>query len=159
MSYPLKSNPYCEKRQEESLNQGFSPLNTQNIYNNGYIPAGQPIYVEAPYNNGQKAPFTALPPQQQNFTAPLLHPAIIQGSVSHVDLRKPGKVPINIPCPNCNVNVRTITEPKTGLLTWVSSIFLCSLGLCCLPFCVESLKDTEHSCPACGATVALHTRM
>ncbi|XP_054897144.1 cell death-inducing p53-target protein 1 homolog [Poeciliopsis prolifica] len=63
-------------------------------------------------------------------------------------------------CPHCKNNVVTSIEYKVGLLTWI--IFGVLLLFCwpcsCIPFCVNSCKDVQHSCPECNNVLYLYKR-
>lgn len=55
-------------------------------------------------------------------------------------------------CPFCHNTISTVTKHKAGLLTYLSSAFLCivSLGVCFwIPFVVNRCQDVYHYCPNC----------
>ncbi|XP_008409050.1 cell death-inducing p53-target protein 1 homolog isoform X2 [Poecilia reticulata] len=63
-------------------------------------------------------------------------------------------------CPHCKNTVVTSIEYKVGMLTWI--IFGVLLLFCwpcsCIPFCVNSCKDVQHSCPQCNNVLHLYKR-
>ena len=65
-------------------------------------------------------------------------------------------------CPRCAVPVKTATKKVTGQNTLIWSAIGCFLGsLCCLclvPFCMDSTKDVEHTCPACELNLGVYKR-
>mmetsp|Transcript_23104 Transcript_23104/g.91646 ORF Transcript_23104/g.91646 Transcript_23104/m.91646 type:complete len:162 (+) Transcript_23104:176-661(+) len=68
--------------------------------------------------------------------------------------------PVQTVCRSCHRTVVTRTSKETGLAVWGSCCVLCLagcwLGCCLIPFCVEDLKDTTHTCPECGTLLGEH---
>ncbi|XP_036413157.1 lipopolysaccharide-induced tumor necrosis factor-alpha factor homolog [Colossoma macropomum] len=65
-------------------------------------------------------------------------------------------------CQFCQREIATVTRAVNGALTWTIFGTLLLLGIwpcCLLPFCVESCKDIEHTCPHCHNIVHVHKRM
>ncbi|XP_003746428.1 lipopolysaccharide-induced tumor necrosis factor-alpha factor homolog [Galendromus occidentalis] len=61
---------------------------------------------------------------------------------------------VRMGCPYCGKLVVSQTTYQRGMLTYVASLVVGSLGgsLCCLcliPCCSDDFKDVEHRCPAC----------
>ncbi|CAL1601863.1 unnamed protein product [Knipowitschia caucasica] len=103
--------------------------------NNLHQPA-QPIYD------------TAIEPQPQTMVV--------------VSQSLPTDSPGEMMCPQCRINVVTMTEYKVGTLSWLIGgiIFLtCFLPFCWIPFCVPSCKDVKHTCPRCHTTIHVHKRL
>ena len=72
-----------------------------------------------------------------------------------------GPRPVRTTCPSCGAVVQTRTTKIIGLVNWVSCcacIFVgCGAAGCCLiPFCIDDLKNTNHSCPHCNVLIAQH---
>uniref|UniRef100_A0AAV2KES8 LITAF domain-containing protein n=1 Tax=Knipowitschia caucasica TaxID=637954 RepID=A0AAV2KES8_KNICA len=71
-------------------------------------------------------------------------------------------VPGQAVCPHCQQTVTTCTEPSSGLMTWLICGGVALLGCClccCIPFCIDSIKDVEHRCPNCQRVIHIYKRM
>nr|CUU97815.1 hypothetical transcript [Hymenolepis microstoma] len=81
---------------------------------------------------------------------PPIHAVITQPPV--------GINPQEIYCPTCHRIVVSQTSTKTGTWTWIMCLLLsfvgCDLGCCLIPFCLDSCKDVNHTCPECQRIVA-----
>uniref|UniRef100_A0A3B5MI82 LITAF domain-containing protein n=1 Tax=Xiphophorus couchianus TaxID=32473 RepID=A0A3B5MI82_9TELE len=62
-------------------------------------------------------------------------------------------------CPHCKNTVVTSVEYKVGMLTWIifGVLFFC-WPCSFIPFCVNSCKDVQHSCPQCNNVLHLYKR-
>ncbi|NXI75141.1 LITAF factor, partial [Rhipidura dahli] len=71
--------------------------------------------------------------------------------------------PVQMCCPSCNQMIVTHLSYDAGALTWLSCGGLCLLGCiggCCLiPFCIDALKDVDHTCPKCSALLGSYKRL
>ena len=90
-----------------------------------------------------------------------------------------GREPMHTFCPNCQKNVCTTTTKKTGQSAYLWALVLCCCwwfhGICnfwitqktftsftfswclaCIPCCMDSCKNVEHSCPSCGAQLGIY---
>ncbi|CAF1192844.1 unnamed protein product [Adineta steineri] len=74
-----------------------------------------------------------------------------------------GDLPIQCICPHCQQSIVTRIERQTGLVSWLvcGGILLLGgwFGCCLIPFCIDSLKDTEHYCPNCAVLLGTRRRM
>ncbi|XP_064528917.1 lipopolysaccharide-induced tumor necrosis factor-alpha factor isoform X2 [Pseudopipra pipra] len=70
--------------------------------------------------------------------------------------------PVQMCCPSCNQMIVTRLSYEAGALTWLSCGGLCLLGCiggCCLfPFCINALKDVDHTCPNCNTLLGAYKR-
>ena len=72
-----------------------------------------------------------------------------------------GELPVQVTCPTGNHVVTTNVAYKNGTLTFIVAALLCFLlGPCCalIPFCIDSLKDVEHTCPVDGTVIGVYKR-
>ncbi|XP_055374085.1 lipopolysaccharide-induced tumor necrosis factor-alpha factor homolog [Condylostylus longicornis] len=63
-------------------------------------------------------------------------------------------------CPHCGSHIKTTIETETTWLTHAFAIGLILLGciLCsCLPYLMNSCKNTSHYCPNCNAFLGMHS--
>lgn len=68
-----------------------------------------------------------------------------------------GRLPATCVCPNCRAQVTTNVETSPGVMAWLLCAGLLFVGCwpcACLPFCMDSMQDVTHRCPACGAAIA-----
>ncbi|XP_053190926.1 LITAF domain-containing protein-like [Scomber japonicus] len=93
-------------------------------------------------------------PQQPQIVTPVTQVVMVQPM--------PTETPAQMNCPHCQNTVVTKIEYKNGTFTWVLFGVLGIIGCwpCCLiPFCVDSCKDVEHSCPSCNNVLHVYKRM
>ncbi|ORX43499.1 hypothetical protein BCR36DRAFT_415519 [Piromyces finnis] len=63
--------------------------------------------------------------------------------------------PTKMYCPNCKKTVNTSVQYEDNVLIWCLCIILFLFTfLCCIPFCIEDLKDVVHYCPICRREIA-----
>ncbi|XP_078596591.1 LITAF domain-containing protein-like [Branchiostoma floridae x Branchiostoma japonicum] len=72
--------------------------------------------------------------------------------------------PVQLQCPHCNATVRTDTQMVTGAVTWLVCFVLIVMiigliGVCFVPFCVDSTKDVRHTCPNCKNHLGTYHRL
>ncbi|KAK2533384.1 hypothetical protein Q9233_004598 [Columba guinea] len=71
--------------------------------------------------------------------------------------------PVQMRCPSCNQMIVTRLSYDSGALTWLScgGLFLlgCVAGCCLIPFCIDALKDVDHTCPNCSALLGSYKRL
>ncbi|KAM9792645.1 LITAF domain-containing protein-like [Neosynchiropus ocellatus] len=88
-------------------------------------------------------------------------PQVIQ-TTSQVVMVQPTNASGAMVCPFCHTSVVTNTRYISGALTWlicaIVGIFLC-WPCCLIPFCVDSCKDVEHSCPNCQRVLHIHKQI
>lgn len=66
-----------------------------------------------------------------------------------------GRDPVSMQCPHCKEQIQTSTKSKSGKVAWLIGLGLFGLGFivgftwccCCIPCCIDQLKEVEHSCP------------
>eukprot|EP01084_Bolivina_argentea_P025785 47947_1 len=91
-----------------------------------------------------------LPPQQATTTVIVTQPAPINST------RVTSRLPQLAYCPRCQQMRQTKVYYTPGLGTWAAVGGCCLVGCwlcCCIPFCIDDLKDAEHSCTVCGTHV------
>ncbi|XP_038127774.1 cell death-inducing p53-target protein 1 homolog [Cyprinodon tularosa] len=109
----------------------------------------QPQYV-MPVQQPQSQPQQQQPQvvqivNQHHVVQPMNQPAMV---VQQMPTEHPG----TMICPHCRSQVVTVISYKVGCYTWiiVGVLFAFLCWPCCLiPFCCNSCKDVEHSCPQC----------
>eukprot|EP00483_Globobulimina_turgida_P008198 UN08214 len=122
----------------------------------GYPAAQQPIYAQQP------PPQVVVVPTQQGYQQGYKPPqqaqqVVIVQPTSQVQPAYPriiSRYPQQCYCPRCQKLTQTRTMYVPGLGTWAVAggvcLVGCWLGCCLIPFCIDDLKDVEHSCSICG---------
>ena len=63
-------------------------------------------------------------------------------------------------CPYCNKTVDTKISFEDNALVWGLCVILFIFTLlCCIPFCIDDLKDVVHYCPICRREIARRERL
>ncbi|XP_077936583.1 lipopolysaccharide-induced tumor necrosis factor-alpha factor homolog [Gasterosteus aculeatus] len=170
-------NPGVTQPQQPSVNIAVSSQQTvqqplqQQVQQPAYIqqqpqfvqPVSQPQPTTQPSVNiavSQQTTQQVQPPayqyiqQQPQVVQPVNQVVVVQPNLTDTSRQKM--------CPNCRNTGMTQLRYINGMLTWlicgVVGIFL-FLPCMCIPFCVNSCKDVEHSCPSCGHVLHVHRRM
>lgn len=125
-------------------------MNAEAYSGNPKYPAAPPSYFEA---TGQQPP-----PPPPGFKPVTSQPqAVPIVSIPHV-----GPEPLVATCPNCGLNIETVTRTEPGLIAYLSGalIFLFGFwcGCCLIPCCIDSCMDVHHSCPNCKAYIGRYRR-
>uniref|UniRef100_A0AAQ4Q937 LITAF domain-containing protein n=1 Tax=Gasterosteus aculeatus aculeatus TaxID=481459 RepID=A0AAQ4Q937_GASAC len=92
--------------------------------------------------------------QQPQFVQPVNQVVVVQPNLTDTSRQKM--------CPNCRNTGMTQLRYINGMLTWLICGVVGIFGFLpcmCIPFCVNSCKDVEHSCPSCGHVLHVHRRM
>ncbi|RXM32442.1 Lipopolysaccharide-induced tumor necrosis factor-alpha factor-like [Acipenser ruthenus] len=70
--------------------------------------------------------------------------------------------PVQLLCPGCQQSILTNMESTSGTMTYLACgalfLFGCVFGCCLIPFCVDGLKDSIHTCPNCKNVLGVHKR-
>ena len=69
----------------------------------------------------------------------------------------PGFFSTHIFCPNCQLEIKTVTSFSPSMLAWAMSSLLCFTVLwpcACVPLFMDSMLNVKHSCPVCGKVLA-----
>merc|ERR1711988_770113 len=111
-------------------------------------PVAQAVPAAVPQAVPVAQPYTQAYPQATPYAIPATQYAVPQ----YLD-----HYPTNVVCHHCGAQVQTRTRKKAGLATFLTAaggfIFAWPCCGCVIPFFVDPLKDTEHSCPNCSAHI------
>ncbi|KAL0485174.1 lipopolysaccharide-induced tumor necrosis factor LITAF [Acrasis kona] len=127
------------------------------LIHNTAIPSEHPVHVDTymspPPHYAQAPPqYVSSPPQYVQAPQQYQSTTVIQAPTGKLT-----GLPTMTQCPNCRSNVTTKTNKVVGvgnfLAAGVCVLIGCVGGCCLIPFCVDDLKDTEHSCPACHSHI------
>nr|XP_040041861.1 lipopolysaccharide-induced tumor necrosis factor-alpha factor homolog isoform X2 [Gasterosteus aculeatus aculeatus] len=91
--------------------------------------------------------------QQPQFVQPVNQVVVVQPNPTDTSRQKM--------CPNCRNTGMTQLRYINGMLTWLICGVVGIFGFLpymCIPSCVNSCKDVEHSCPSCGHVLYVHRR-
>lgn len=64
-----------------------------------------------------------------------------------------GPEPMQVTCGNCQKVVMTTTVTENGACAWIAALIVCLFCCPCfwIPLVMDSCKDVNHTCPACGS--------
>ena len=64
-------------------------------------------------------------------------------------------------CRNCNYSGLSQVTKQAGNCTYLSAFGTCLICCPCafIPFCIDDLKDSTHSCPQCGEVAGVAKRL
>uniref|UniRef100_A0AAQ4Q0Y7 LITAF domain-containing protein n=2 Tax=Gasterosteus aculeatus aculeatus TaxID=481459 RepID=A0AAQ4Q0Y7_GASAC len=171
-------NPGVTQPQQPSVNIAVSSQQTvqqplqQQVQQPAYIqqqpqfvqPVSQPQPTTQPSVNiavsSQQTTQQVQPPayqyiqQQPQVVQPVNQVVVVQPNLTDTSRQKM--------CPNCRNTGMTQLRYINGMLTWLICGVVGIFGFLpcmCIPFCVNSCKDVEHSCPSCGHVLHVHRRM
>ncbi|XP_014915769.1 cell death-inducing p53-target protein 1 homolog [Poecilia latipinna] len=120
----------------------------------------QPGVQQYPQPGAQQYPQPAQQPVVQYVATTQQNQILHSGNQVLLVQHMPTDVAGSMLCPHCKNTVVTSIEYKVGMLTWI--IFGVLLLFCwpcsCIPFCVNSCKDVQHSCPQCNNVLHLYKR-
>jgi len=69
----------------------------------------------------------------------------------------PGAAPAD--CPACRTRTITRITHVAGCMTHLWATIAClAIGLPCIPYCIDSVKDVDHRCGNCGVLLATFKR-
>ncbi|XP_060941179.1 lipopolysaccharide-induced tumor necrosis factor-alpha factor-like [Limanda limanda] len=73
----------------------------------------------------------------------------------------PTEAPAHMMCPRCQTTVLSEVKYIYGLCTWMTcgilGVLMC-WPCCFIPFCVDAIKDVQHSCPECHTVLHVYQR-
>nr|XP_040041859.1 lipopolysaccharide-induced tumor necrosis factor-alpha factor homolog [Gasterosteus aculeatus aculeatus] len=170
-------NPGVTQPQQPSVNIAVSSQQTvqqplqQQVQQPAYIqqqpqfvqPVSQPQPTTQPSVNiavsSQQTTQQVQPPayqyiqQQPQVVQPVNQVVVVQPNLTDTSRQKM--------CPNCRNTGMTQLRYINGMLTWLICGVVGIFGFLpymCIPSCVNSCKDVEHSCPSCGHVLYVHRR-
>ncbi|MCJ8748155.1 hypothetical protein PDJAM_G00161830 [Pangasius djambal] len=138
-----------------------------------------PGAVYPPLSVAQDTVYPAPPKYSATVVQPaptIMHPELTVGQPPRVIQTQPALMVVNpvvvqpaladtpapMTCTYCHQQIVTVTRATTGLLVWsvFGILFLLGIWPCCLiPFCMESCKDVQHTCPSCRNVLHIYRRM
>ncbi|XP_027873533.1 cell death-inducing p53-target protein 1 homolog isoform X1 [Xiphophorus couchianus] len=121
----------------------------------------QPGAQQYPQPGIQQYPQPAQQPVVQNIATIQQNQPLHSGNQVFLVQHLPTDVAGSMLCPHCKNTVVTSVEYKVGMLTWIifGVLFLFFCWPCSfIPFCVNSCKDVQHSCPQCNNVLHLYKR-
>lgn len=128
----------------------------------------QPQGYSHPQTASYQANYSNAPPVPPGYpVGPPGQTVVVHSAPIYVTQNVFGEVPIQTTCPKCQSQVMTQIDYETGTLTWIVVATLFGLGFaiivtwfcCCIPFCIDSLKDVVHKCPNCHTVIGKKTRL
>ncbi|XP_055374458.1 lipopolysaccharide-induced tumor necrosis factor-alpha factor homolog [Condylostylus longicornis] len=105
--------------------------------------------------------------QEMPPTAPPTYDASQTSGPTTVILQQPipaaafGPRPQIAVCPNCGERNLTEVKYENSNKTHLACLILCLVGLwccCCIPYCVDSLKNANHYCQKCHNFLGVYNK-
>ncbi|XP_070495352.1 lipopolysaccharide-induced tumor necrosis factor-alpha factor homolog [Chironomus tepperi] len=110
----------------------------------------QPIYPQQPLITQQP-----MMVPQQPLIPPRTNVVVINQQVIF------GENPIAMTCPGCRNQIVTKVSHENNVINHSIALGLCLFGFwccCCIPYCIDSIKDVNHSCSKCGVFLGKYRR-
>ncbi|CAG5112200.1 Oidioi.mRNA.OKI2018_I69.chr2.g6443.t1.cds [Oikopleura dioica] len=125
--------------------------------NPGYNPN-----FDTQWSTNQWSSTTAPPPAYGHTPLPGQQPVFAQPMPNQpTNPRHLGSEPMFCVCPHCKKEGMSSTQKDTGLGNHLGAlgciIVGCVLGCCFIPYCIDDLKDTVHTCSSCQRVIGTKT--
>eukprot|EP01083_Nonionella_stella_P251679 868103_1 len=158
---PVQSQAAYQQQYQQQNMQGQQPQQVVYVQPQGQQPnQGQQVVYQQQPAQGQQVVYQQQPAQGQQPQIIVVQPAPTQPILASTKL--PFK-PTIVTCPTCKANAQTRVRYESGLATWLAcgGVFFLGgfCGCCLIPFCIDDLKDTYHSCSQCGAYIGVRKAM
>ncbi|XP_055858723.1 lipopolysaccharide-induced tumor necrosis factor-alpha factor homolog [Episyrphus balteatus] len=122
-------------------------------------PSYEQTINQHPYPTAPTAPSTAFiqPPIHTQQPQQQQQPPIILVQTLH----PLGPRPCVLVCPSCHQQQKTKVRNESSIKTHIFAGILCFLGFCCcacLPYCMDTCRNTNHYCSNCNAYIGMYKK-
>eukprot|EP00112_Aurelia_sp_Birch-Aquarium-sp1_P025553 Seg855.5 transcript_id=Seg855.5/GoldUCD/mRNA.D3Y31 product="Lipopolysaccharide-induced tumor necrosis factor-alpha factor" protein_id=Seg855.5/GoldUCD/D3Y31 len=130
----------------------------------GYPPQqpGYPPAYSQPQQPGYPAQPASYPATQSSFNTTTTTVIAAQPTAVTTVAIVFHEFPVTMICPSCKAQIVTAVTYEPGTFAYMLFFLMCIFGfwICCFfPFCIDSCKDSIHSCPNCRSQLGVFRRM